>query len=279
MIVPGSSSQSLAAALAAELDEPLASVEVERFPDGEFLTRVSATGDRAIVVTATDSATAHLEVLQLQDAVSEAAEVVTILPYMGYARQDQSFQDGDPVSARAVARAISTGCDRVLTVNPHEEHVCGFFDVPAGAVDAAARLAVPLPDDLADPVFIAPDAGATELAGAVREEYGRGETDHFEKTRRSATEVEVTPSAVDVSGRPVVLVDDIVTTGRTMSAAIEHVHDRGASRVVVTCVHPMLAGGARTRLARAGVEAIYGTDTLERSVSAVTVAPTLAAQL
>ncbi|MBZ6494976.1 ribose-phosphate diphosphokinase [Natrinema longum] len=285
MIVSGSASQALAAALARELEEPLAAVEYDRFPDGELLAAVPGVAetepDRAVIVASTVSSDAHLEVLQLQDAVREAgvAEVVTVLPYMGYGRQDAAFEPGHPVSARAVARAISTGTDRILTVNPHETAVCEFFEPAATAVDAAGRLAEPLPDDLADPVFLAPDAGAVELAETARDSYSAGETDYFEKTRHSGTEVEVSPSDVDVAGRDVVVVDDIIATGSTMSEAVAVLEDRDVGRVFVTCVHPLLARNAVTKLSRAGVEAIYGTDTLERGVETVSVAPTLAQYL
>ena len=274
MIVPGAASQAVAVALARELDEPLAEVEYDRFADGERLVRVRGSADRAVVVAATTSDRAHLELLQLQDAAGQRAEeVLTVLPYMGYARQDEAFTAGEPVSARAVARAISTGTDRVLTVNPHEPTACEFFDVPCRAVDAAARLAEPL-SDLSDPLFLSPDAGAVELAETVRDAHGAGEADYFEKRRLSDTTVEITPRDAATAGRDVVLVDDIVATGSTMSTAIEQLDDPG--RVVVACVHPMLADGARTRLATAGVDAVYGTDTVERAVSEVSVAPAIA---
>jgi len=274
MIVPGAASQAVAVALARELDEPLADVEYDRFADGERLVRVRGSGDRAVVVAATTSDRAHLELLQLQDAAGQRAEeVLTVLPYMGYARQDEAFTAGEPVSARAVARAVSTGTDRVLTVNPHEPAVCEFFDVPCRAVDAAARLAEPL-GELSDPLFVSPDAGAAGLAETLRDAYGAGEADHFEKRRLSDTSVEVTPGDAATAGRDVVLVDDIVATGASMRTAVEQLSDPG--RVVVACVHPLLSGGARTRLADAGVDAVYGTDTIERAVSEVSVAPAIA---
>ncbi|MFC4540700.1 ribose-phosphate diphosphokinase [Halosolutus amylolyticus] len=292
MIVSGSASQALAAALARELEEPLAAVEYDRFPDGELLASVpgaatdatasdATDADRAVIVAATVSSDAHVELLQLQDAVREAGvdEVVTVLPYMGYGRQDKSFEAGQPISARAVARAISTGADRVLTVTPHEEAVCEFFEPTATAIDAAGRLAEPLPDDLADPVFLSPDAGAIDLAETVRDAYETGETDYFEKTRHSGTEVEITPSDVDVAGRDVVVADDIIATGSTMSEAVGVLGERDVGRVFVTCVHPLLASNALAKLSRAGVEAIYGTDTIERAVSTVSVAPAIAAHL
>lgn len=279
MIVSGSSSQGLAAALAAELGEPLADVEYERFPDGERLVRVPPVEGRAIVVCSTTADEDYVELLQLQDAAREAGadEVVTVIPYMGYARQDEAFEPGEPVSARAMARAVSTGTDRVLTVNVHETGVCDFFTVPAENVNAAPRLAAALPDDLRDPVFIAPDAGAIHLAQSVRDAYGPGDADYFEKTRHSGTEVDIEPSDTDVAGRDVVVVDDIVATGSTMSEAISVLD--APNRVFVTCVHPLLAGNARTKLANAGAEKIYGTDTIERAVSEVSAAEAVAADL
>ena len=288
MILSASTSQSLSASLADELNEPLAQVEYRSFPDGELL--ASAPGfeyDRAIIVASTVSSDAHLELLQLQDAAREwgAEEVVTVLPYMGYARQDKPLAPGKaeegpapgyPISARAVARAVSTGTDRVLTVNPHEDAVCDFFDVPAEPVDAAGRLADPLPADLADPVFLSPDEGALDIAATVRDAYGDGETDYFEKHRRSDTEVEMRPSDTDVASRDVVVTDDIIATGSTMSEAVALLQERDVGRVFVTAVHPVLASDARTKLARAGVETVYGTDTVERVVSAVSVAPAIA---
>ena len=283
MIVPGSASQTLSAALAAETGLPLARVDYERFPDGEGLVSIEGdlAGERAVVVASTASDAAHVELLQLQDAVAEAgaSEVVTVLPYMGYARQDRAFEAGQPVSARAVARAISTGTDRALLVNPHEGAVCDFFDVPAESVDAAPLLADPLPDDLADPLFLAPDGNALALAETVRDAHGAGETDYFEKQRLSGTEVEVAPSDADAAGRDVVVVDDIVATGTTMSEAIAVLRDRDAARLFVACVRPVLAGNARTTLASAGVEAVYGTDTVERAESAVSAAPAVAERL
>ena len=281
MIVPGSASQEVAAALAAELDEPLAAVDYERFADGERLVRVHPPGesppDRAVVVAATVSDGAHVELLQLQDAArQQAGEVVTVVPYIGYARQDEAFEAGEPVSARAVARALSSGTDRVVTVNPHETAVCDFFEVPCEAVDAAGRLAEPLPA-LSDPLFLSPDAGAVDLAETVRNAHGGGEVDYFEKRRVSDTEVEITPSDADTAGRDVVLVDDIVATGSTMSTAISQLD--APARVFVTCVHPLLAADARTKLANAGVDRVYGTDTVERAVSAVSAAPAIAERL
>ncbi|WP_138007577.1 ribose-phosphate diphosphokinase [Halalkalirubrum salinum] len=282
-IVPGSASQSLAAALARELDATLAVPTFDRFPDGETLAAVPQfDDDSAIVVAATVSNDAHIELLQLADAVCEAGAttVTVVIPYMGYARQDRAFNDGQPVSARAVAAAIDTAADRVVLVNPHEPSIASFFSTPVETVDAAAHLAEPLPDALTDPLFLSPDAGAIELAETVRDSYGQGETDYFEKDRDYDTgAVDISPSDATVEGRDVVLVDDIIATGSTMSEAIAVLRDRGAAGVYVTCVHPMLANNALAKLSAAGISAVYGTDTIERSVSEISAAPAIAAVL
>ncbi|MDZ5809915.1 ribose-phosphate diphosphokinase [Halorubrum sp. AD140] len=280
MIVPGSSSQLLAAALADETGRRLATPTYDRFPDGEALAAVpDFDDDEATVVATTDSDAAWVELLQLQDAVREAGaeRVTTVVPYMGYARQDQSFGDGEPVSARAMARAVSTGTDRVVLVNPHEPAVADFYDAPVETVDAAGVLAEPLPDDLGEPLFLAPDEGAIGIAETVRDAYGAGETDYFEKRRdRETGAIEVSPSDAPVSERDVVVVDDIVATGSTMSESVAVLNDRGAARVFAACVHPMLVANAVTKLRGAGVDRIVGSDTIERGCSVVSVASVLA---
>lgn len=287
MIIPGSASQSVAVALARELDEPLIPVTYDRFPDGERLVTLdsaaieSAQTDRAVVVASTVDSSAHVELLLLHDAVREAGidHTVTVIPYLGYARQDRAFEPGEPVSARAVARAIGVETDRVLTVTPHERQVCDYFDVPTTPVAGTRRLAEALPTSLEAPIFIAPDEGARDLARTVREAYGHGSTDVFEKRRLSGTAVEIAPSERDVTDRSVVIVDDIIATGGTMSEAIAALGDRAPESITVACVHPLLVGNARTRLATAGADRIVATDTIERSVSSVSVAPLVAEAL
>jgi len=286
-ILSGSASQALAGRLARALEATLLETSYDRFPNGDLFVSLDVDHDlaledeRVIVVASTASSDAHLELLLLQDAAREAGatEIVTVIPYMGYDRQEQAFNPGEPVSSRAVARAISSGTDEVVLVTPHEDVVCDFFEPTARQVDGATVLADALPDDLDHPVFIAPDVGAVSLAETVREAYGRGSTDYFEKTRHSETAVDISPSDIDVDGRDVVVVDDSISTGGTMSEAVGVLTQRGVGRVYVTCVHPVLARSAVTRLYTAGVEAIYGTDTLERAVSSVSVAPVLAETL
>ena len=281
-IVPASTSQALSAALAAEGVGSLTVPTYDCFPDGETLAAVPAfDDDAAVIVGSTATNDAHIELLQLQDAVREAGatDITTVVPYLGYARQDTAFRAGQPVSVRAAARAISLETDRVVLVEPHEPAVADFFTVPTAAVDAAERLADPL-SGLDDPLFLAPDEAAIALATTTRDAYGAGDVDFFEKERDYDTgEIELTPSDAHVADRDIVVVDDIIATGGTMSGAIEVLSAREAGRIYAVCVHPVLAEAALTKLSAAGVERVIGTDTLERAVSDVSVAPAVAAQL
>lgn len=274
MILSGSASQTLAARLADELDESLGATTTKRFPDDELhVTVTEPIEERAIIVASTVSSDAHIELLQLQDAARQAGadEVVTVLPYMGYARQDQTFEPGEIISTRAAARAISTGTDRVLTVTPHEDDVESFFDVPTTVIDGAPRLAEPLPEDLADPLFLGTDAVAAPLADGARNAYGTGDSDYLTEPEDGERPA---PTEATLAGRDVVVVDDVVGTGSTMSGSVAVVAG-DAERIFAACVHPVFATGALSKIARVGAESIYGTDTLERVISDVSVAPAL----
>lgn len=291
MILSGSASQALATALASALDEPIVPLDYDRFPDGELLVQVDrgaplpdgvrldgstfAIDDRAIVVASTPTPSDHIEVLQLQDLAREAGAdpVVTVIPYLGYARQEVAHEPGQPVSARAVCRALGSSTDRVITVDPHESLVCEYFDVPCEPVSAVHTLVPALSIARDEPLFLAPDEGARPLAEALRDAHGGGEIDHFVKHRTSGESVEITPSECEVAGREVIIVDDIVATGSTIASATEVLTERGVSTVRIACVHALFVGGAYTRLRRAGVDEIVATDTIERAVSTVSAAP------
>lgn len=262
------------------MSEALADPLVDLQGDGTAATgngEPVADDERVIVVGSTTSSQAHMDLLELQERAQrrETAEVVTVIPYLGYARQDKTFEPGEPVSARAVARAIGASTDRVLVVNPHTETVLDHFGVPAEPIDAAPQLAASLPEDLAEPVFLGPDAAAGPLAASVRDAYGAGEVDNFEKVRHSATDVEVSADRTDFSGRDVVLVDDMIATGGTMSEAVRALESQsaGPARVFVTCIHPLLVKDALIRLYRAGVVSLYATDSIDRSIGRVSAAP------
>jgi ribose-phosphate pyrophosphokinase len=278
MIVAGSESQVLAARVAKETGRELACVEYERFPDGESLVRVpGADGEEVAVVASTPTDEAYVELLQILDAVRDAARIDLVVPYMGYSRQDDEFQDGESVSARALASALPS-VDSVTTVNLHETSILDdWFDADDREdIDATPALGNAL--DVDSPLVVAPDEGARSLASSLAARLG-GDSDHLVKERVSGDEVRVETRNVEADGRDTVLVDDMVATGGTMSEAVGVLRQNGASTVRVACVHPVFARNAVLRLYSAGVEGVVATDTLGTALSDATVAPVIADRL
>lgn len=278
MIIGGPSSQLLAGRVAAAMDEELALCEYKAFPDGEAYTQVASDLDDQVVIiqsTPTDRDLVYL--LQLLD-VARHSRVSLVIPYFGYARQDKQFKAGEPLSARAIAWAVSPFLEkgRIFTVNIHAHSILDHFACPSNNLDATPLLAEKVREmDLYDPVIISPDKGAVKMAEAAARHLGV-QFDYLEKTRHSGTEVSMAPKEIDARGRDVVITDDMIATGGTMATAISLLRKQGARKVYLAAVHPVLTGNAVLKLYRAGVEAVIATDTLDRGVSSVSVAPIIA---
>ena len=279
MIVAGSASQVLAARVAEETERTLVEVEYEEFPDGERIVRVPgvSSDDEVAVVASTPTDAAYVELLQLLDACSDAARVNLVLPYMGYARQDKQFEEGEPVTARALASALPR-VESVTTVNVHEPSVLDWFDADeTNDLDAMTALADAL--DVDDPLILSPDEGARELAESLADALGGADADYLVKERLSGDEVRLHPKSLDAEGRDAVVVDDMVATGGTMSTAVGMLREQGARSVHAACVHPVFARNAVLRLYSAGAENVVATDTLSTALSDVSVAPLVARSL
>ncbi len=275
-VIGGHASRSLAAKVAGLLNCDLLDVEFKRFPDGEAYTRVNGDiGGEIAIIQSTQSDGDFVHMLQLIDAC-EGAEITAVIPYSGYARQDKRFHEGEAISARAMAKAIDA--KRVFTVNVHNKNVLRFFKCPASDLDATPLLGKHISHITKNPVFIAPDDGALGLAKTAAERYGL-EYDYLEKTRINAERVEMKPKKLSVKGRDAVLIDDMVSTGGTIVEATKLLRQQEAREVYVACVHAVLAGNALEKLQNAGVKAVIATDTIEKSVSIVSVAPLIAGAL
>jgi len=144
-IIGGTASKTVAEELSKLLHVPLAEITSKRFPDDELYVRISddLSGEEVIIVQTTYPDPNIIELFLLQDAVKEAdaKEITAVIPYFGYARQDAKFEDGEPISARAIANLISVYADKVITVDPHKEHILDFFTVPAFSCSAVEELA------------------------------------------------------------------------------------------------------------------------------------------
>jgi len=273
-IISGPSSQVLAGRVARAAGYPLAAIEFSRFPDGERYLRISDIPDHAIIIQSTPADSDYISLLQLLDASSASDQIDVVIPYSGYARQDKRFRDGEPVSARALARAITA--DRVFTINIHNENVLSYFDVPATDLNAAPAVGEYIASmELNDPMIIAPDEGAIDLVRSASGYLGV-DFDYMEKTRLSGDDVLIKTKEIDVAGRDVVILDDIISTGGTIVKTAMLLRNNGANRVFAACIHPVLARNAVLRLFAAGIEDIIATDTLDRSVSRVSVAELIA---
>ena len=245
-------SQILATRLARAQKTTVVDVKYSRFPDGELYLVVGELDHETVIVSSVVDNDALVQLLLLIDAC-EGSDLRLVIPYMGYARQDRQFRQGEPLSARAVARAISRGVSECITVNIHEPDVLRFFNAPARNISLAHDIGAYIKTlNCKNPLILAPDDGALAFAGQVAS-AGEWEYDHLEKTRLNGEQVTMAPKVLSAASRPVVIVDDIISTGGTIATAAGMLYAQGATDVYAACVHGVLTGGAYVRLVEAGV--------------------------
>lgn len=258
--------------------------QVTRFPDQEGYVRLPepVSGQHVIICQSTSPDSNLVELLLLQDAAREsgASRVTSVIPYFAYARQDRAFNPGEAVSARACARAIATGCDDVVLVDPHKLDILEFFGGKARAASAVPLLAKQLASWGVDTV-LAPDKGARSRAEEAAGLIG-ARVDHMEKTRISATEVVMKTKDLDVRGAHVAIVDDLVASGSTMIVAAKQLKEQGAESVVAACTHGLFTGNALPRMLAGGIDRVLCTDTYLSgpcSCDVVSAAPAVASMM
>ena len=277
-ILGGTSARTIAEDISKELQQPLIEVTYKRFPDDEFYVRIldDVKGEDVLIVQTTYPDTKIVELLLMQDAVYEAGanEITVALPYFGYSRQDKKFEEGEPISARAIAEHISLHADYVITVDPHKEHLLDFFNVPAYSCSAVVEIAKYLKEKDIDFV-LAPDKGAKKRAQQAATIIGC-EYDYMEKIRIDGTTIKIKPKKIDAKNKNVAIIDDIISTGGTMAKSIKELKRQGAKEVSVACTHGLFVGGAKEKLLSAGCNEIISTDTIENEFSKVKAAPCIA---
>ncbi|MTE14294.1 ribose-phosphate diphosphokinase [Nocardia aurantiaca] len=265
-VVSGSANPRLAAAVAELLDVEPPGCALERFPDGEIRPIVGHVGGQDVYVVQPTSPPVNdnvLELLLLLDACrrSRAARVTAVVPYFGYARQDRRTRPGQALGLRVVAEAIAgAGADRLVVIEPHTAALESVSPIPVETLTAIPLLAERIsPAHGGNAVIVAPDAGAVRLA----ERYAALTGDPValvRKHRESETRVTAIELLGTVDHRAAVIVDDMISTGATLEAAVDILRYRAADIVVAAGHGPLTA--AAERLRRLGVRRVVVTDTV-----------------
>lgn len=287
LVVAGPASEELGKSVASKLGVEVLKSEFKVFPDGEskFTSQEKVSGKSIIIVQSTyPPVDQHLFQLLLasHQLSQDGAKVVAVVPYLGYARQDKEFLPGEGVTLGFVAHLMrSAGVRRLVTVDIHSAEGLSLFSFPIYSVSAIPTLVGYARDelDLSDPVVISPDFGASKRTEAFAALFGAKYV-QLSKTRDRATgEVKVKEAQLDVKGKEVLILDDIISTGGTIKAAAETVLRQGASQAIAMCTHGLFVGDALQKLEKAGIKKIVGTNTVPGKHSVVEVSDALASHL
>ncbi|QQG48792.1 MAG: ribose-phosphate pyrophosphokinase [archaeon] len=287
LVLGGPASQDLAKAVAEKLGLGVLNATFKAFPDGEskFTLDEKVSGKSIFLIQSTHPPVdQHLfQLLTASHKLSEdGARVTAVVPYLGYARQDKEFLPGEGVTLGIIAHLMrSAGVRRLATVDIHSAEGLSLFSFPTYSVSAIPSLVEYARSHVRanDPVVIAPDFGGSKRTEAFAQLYG-AKFLQLSKTRdRSSGEVKVDDSKIDVKGKDVLIVDDIISTGGTVKAAAEQALRQGAKKVSAICVHGLFVEGAEKKLKSAGIDQIISTNTVPGEFSKVDVSEAIAAHL
>ncbi len=287
VLLAGPASKEVGESIAKKLGLPLLPYEIKVFPDGETRFRFDETvsGKSVFVVQSTYPPPDHnlFQLLLASHHLSqEGAKVHAIIPYLAYARQEKEFMPGEVVSLGVVSHLLrSAGVSRVTTVDIHSADGLSLFAIPIYSVSAIPTLVEYVRKNfkLNRPAVVAPDFGASKRSEAFASLLQAMFVQLSKKRDKVTGQVKVESSKLDVEGRDVLIVDDIISTGGTVRAAAVILREAGASRIIAVCSHPLLVGDAAEKLASAGIKEIIGTNTVPSKVIKVDVTEPIAAHL
>ncbi len=249
---------------------PLSKIDLDRFADGEIGINLPETvrGHHVFLVQPTHEPVNEniMELLITVDAMKRASakNINVIMPYYGYSRQDRKSKSRQPISAKLVANLIEVaGVTRVLAMDLHASQIQGFFDIPIDNFRAMPIIVEyfenkKFKDDL---VIVAPDHG-----GAVRARK-MGDAMHcpiaiIDKRRPKPNVAEVMGIVGDVDGKIAILIDDMIDTAGTITAAARALMDRGAKEVYAACTHPLFTPPAIDRINNSPLKEVICTNTI-----------------
>lgn len=276
--------EQFATGLAAKLQAEVGRMTVRRFPDGESYVRIESPVDGRNVALACGLHDPDSKIPALLFAASTARElgaarVGLVAPYLGYMRQDKRFNEGESITSVHFAKLISHYVDWLVTVDPHlhrRKSLDDIYSVPSIVVHAAPLLAQWISANVDSPVLIGPDSESEQWVSEV----ARGASAPWlvlEKVRRGDRDVSVSiPDITALRGRTPVLVDDIISTARTMMAAVRHLTGQGLATPVCIGVHAIFSGDAHAELLSAGAARIVTTNTIPNSSNAIDLIPAIA---
>ncbi len=267
-IYSGSASRDLAEETADFFGSPLGQIDITRFSDGEIQVRYkeSIRGTDIFIIQSTYAPADNLmELLLMIDAAKRASanQVVVVMPYFGYARQDRKFISRVSIGAKLVANLLTAaGADRIVTMDLHAGQIQGFFDIPMDHLNASAVFVPYLNALNLDNLCIAsPDMGGSDRARsyAMRVNASLAVIDKHRDRPNEVTSMQVIG---DVKGKNVVLVDDMIDTAGTLCKAAEVLKGQGAISARAITTHPILSGTAYDRLEASLLDEIAVTNTI-----------------
>jgi ribose-phosphate pyrophosphokinase len=265
----GNANRALATEIAQSLGTPLADAEVDRFSDGEVFVQINENvrGADVFVIQPTCPPVNDtlMELLVMIDALKRASarRITAVLPYYGYGRQDRKVQPRVPITAKLVADLLTAaGVDRVIALDLHAGQIQGFFNIPVDHLFAAPVIIDYLgKKELQDAVIVSPDAGGVERARAIAKRL-RASLAIIDK-RRDEPNVAVFMHLIgDVTGKDVVIIDDMIDTAGTLIQATQALDREGARRIIACGVHAVLSGPAVERIGASSIEEVVVTNSI-----------------
>ena len=271
-IYAGSSSKALARQIAQKLGVELGSVDLIKFADGETFAKVnqSVRGCMVFIVQSTSKPVNEsiMELLIFMDSLkrASAAEIIPVIPYYGYARQDRKASPREPITSKLIADILTVaGASRVVTMDLHARQIQGFFDMPVGHMEARPILAkYGIKNELVgdDIVVVSPDVGGVKRARSLAK-WLHAPLAIIDKRRAKANVSEVMNIIGDVAGKKAILIDDMIDTAGTICNAAYALKEKGATEVFACATHAILSDPAVERLKAAPFNKVIVTDTIE----------------
>ncbi len=269
IIFSGNSNPALSKKVCSYLNVSLGGEKVKRFSDGEIQIEIdeNVRSKDVFVIQSTCSPVNEnlVELLLMLDALkrASAARITAVIPYYGYARQDKKVAPRVPISAKLVADMLTlAGASRIITMDLHAGQIQGFFDVPVDNLFAAPVLIDYIRNNFNnDLVIVSPDAGGVERARAFAKRLNAGLA-IIDKRRETPNEAKAMAVVGDVSGKIVVILDDMVDTAGTMVEAAGAIMKNGAREVYAVCAHPVLSGPSIERIEKSPLKTLVVTDTI-----------------